>query len=263
MSSSTSTRTTFGSSRWSSTHWAETRAVSRLMWFLPFCTAGLRAARGRGSAGGRSPEEQVDLAAQAEAEDGVEQGGGQGETRWRPARARSRPARNPTRPTTAKPRPTACANRGGRGSSSSCGGARRGRTNVRNSQAYGVCWMPRSGPDREHGGLHREQPRRDRRRRDQHERRARRRSGWRRTRGPRGSMPATTAGRVLASRGHGAPDDGRRLGVRSPPRKSTESVEKDAEGRARVRTFDTATSARGSGRLRAVASDASRTWIEL
>ena len=70
-----------------------------------------------------APEEQVDLAAQAEAEDRVEQGGDQREAGRDQAERRSAPARKPTRPTSAKPRPTAWAKRGGAASSSSAGGA--------------------------------------------------------------------------------------------------------------------------------------------
>ena len=47
-------------------------------------------------------------------------------------------------------RPTACAKRGGRGVLELGRAApRRGRTSVRNSQAYGVCWTPSTGADRE------------------------------------------------------------------------------------------------------------------
>ena len=42
------------------------------------------------------------------------------------------------------------------------GGASRGRTSVRNSQAYGVRWTPEAGADREQHGLDGQQRDRDR-----------------------------------------------------------------------------------------------------
>src|SRR4051794_32973217 len=73
--------TTFGSSRCSSTHWAETREFSRVMCFYLSCAP--RGARGLGEGGfetGLRPssttdslEQEVHLAAEAEPEDGVEQ----------------------------------------------------------------------------------------------------------------------------------------------------------------------------------------------
>ena len=52
----------------------------------------------------------------------------------------------PTSPTTAKTRPTPWANRGGAASSSSVGGASRGRIEVRNTQASGVRCTPNAAP---------------------------------------------------------------------------------------------------------------------
>src|SRR5688572_19051361 len=62
-------RTTLSSFRWSSTHWAVTSALSRDMVSL--------LGGGAGSVASGSDGQEVDLAAQAEAEDRVEQGGRQ------------------------------------------------------------------------------------------------------------------------------------------------------------------------------------------
>ena len=156
-------------------------------WFT-FLYAGSR--RGVWSAGGRTLEEQVDLAAEAEAEDRVEQGGREGEAGGdecddRRGRPRSRAA-----PTTAKPSPTACANRGGRGSSRSCGAPSRGRTSVRNSPGVRRVLDAAERPDREDHGLEREHGHRDRRRGDQHEREQPPTSGTRRTADRAGRCPS-------------------------------------------------------------------------
>ena len=101
---------------------------------------------GRGWSGGDAADEQVDLASQAEGEDGVEQGGDERGADGDLADERSRRPGSATRPTSAKARPTAWAKRGGSGASSSVGGASRGRTSVRKSQACGVACTPRTAP---------------------------------------------------------------------------------------------------------------------
>ena len=93
-----------------------------------------------GRAGAMRRDEQVHLAAEAEAEGCVEEGrderepGGDGADAGRRRRG-SRPSADHAR----RPRPTAWANRGGAASSSSAGAPSRGRTSVLNSQEYGVC----------------------------------------------------------------------------------------------------------------------------
>ena len=67
-----------------------------------------------------------------------------------------RPA--PRVPTSPKAKPTPCAKRGGAGASSSVGGARRGRTKRRNSDAVRAAVQAGEGADREDDGLRGEQP---------------------------------------------------------------------------------------------------------
>ena len=93
-----------------------------------------------------TPDQQVHLAAQAEAEDRVEQGRDEREAGGDRAEQVGAGQEAGQRRRTANPRPTAWANRGGAASSSSPRRPSRGRTSVRNSQAYGVRCTPSAAP---------------------------------------------------------------------------------------------------------------------
>ena len=90
-------------------------------------------------------DQQVHLAAQAEPNTALSRAA----ARANPvatAPTTGAPARKPASATSVNTRPTPCANRGGAGSSSSAGGASRGRTTRRKSTAYGPRWTPRPTP---------------------------------------------------------------------------------------------------------------------
>ena len=202
-----------------------------------------------------------------------------------PGRSRSRshprgvaPARYPTRPTTAKARPTPWAKRGGAGSSRCAGAARRGRTNVLNRYAAGVRCTPNATATAKSAAWTAEQRDAHRARRSdqaqrQHE------AGQHRVelRSARIDLDRTraAAGPLLVG-GHGSPGcpggvrrrGGRGTGfaARGVPTSTISrpgSVSGGRSGAVRpVRTFDTATSACGSGPLRGAWSASSRSWVQ-
>ncbi len=150
-----------GSSRWSSTHWAVTSAVSRLMvvsFRCPGCPGGGQ--MWWGSVGSRRAcalEQEVHLAAEAEAEGRVEERRGEREAGGDRAEqvgpgGEPEPGRR-----RANPSPTACANRGGAASSSSAGVPRRGRSEGLEQPGVRRVLDAGDGPDREHGHLYGEQ----------------------------------------------------------------------------------------------------------
>ena len=105
------------------------------------------AGSGGGWLSGRWPAAgSVQLAPQAQPEDGVEQGRHEREPDGDQPHGGEAGEQRRRGPRPANPRPTAWAKRGGRGSSSPPGAPRRGRTSPRKTRAYGVCWTPRVEP---------------------------------------------------------------------------------------------------------------------